>query len=531
MSAPLGTWPTIHALRNADRPALIDGTTGRTTTYLELEERTTRLASGLLLRGVEAGDRVAIFSINCPEMLEALIAVAKLGAIGVMINMRLTPAEVEFILKDSGSTHLFASTSLLSTAETAAKDTPINDIITITTAEQRSTGERAGFDDLLDSGSTDVDLAEVDPDSPAILMYTSGTTGTPKGAIITHTNLFWVSIYHNAFEKGLNRFDVSLASAPLFHIGALALYTIPGLYWGAATVVQESFDPIRWAELAEKYGVTKAFAVPTMWRAILNAGGLENHDVSTLDVAITGGAPCPLPVIEALQAKGVRFTEGFGMTETTAMASTLPSTDVTEQLGSIGRPALHVDFRIVDALDNDVPVGEIGELLIRGPSVSPGYWNRPEATRESFHDGWFHSGDLATVDEKGFYRIVDRKKDMLISGGENVYPVEVEQAIFEHPAIAEVAVVGMPDEKFGETVAASIVLRPVAAEDNAAPSHEELITDIQEFVGQRLAWFKVPRLIEFVEELPRTATGKVRKAILRTTFGKSHDQATAQPTN
>lgn len=516
MIPPLGTWPSIHALRNPDRPALIDGNTGRQTTFLELDVRTTQLAAGLHERGVQAGERVAIFAINSPEMLEVVLAVAKLGAISVMINVRLTAPEVKYILTDSGSTRLFASTALLPVAERAVEGTAVESITTLALAEEREAGDASGFDDLLSAAAAAkttslADIESVDPDSPAVLMYTSGTTGRPKGAIITHSNLFWVSIYHNAFEKGLNHYDINLASAPLFHIGALALYTIPGLYWGACSVVLESFDPVTWLDLVEEHGVTKAFAVPTMWDSI--ASTLGERRLDTLDVAITGGAPCPLPVIETLQSKGVRFTEGFGMTETTAMASTLPAEDVTAKLGSIGVPSLHVDFMIADPTGDPVPTGEVGELLVRGPSVSPGYWNNPDATAEAFRDGWFHSGDLAVVDADGYYRIVDRMKDMFISGGENVYPVEVEQVLFGHPAVAEAAVIGVPDEKWGETAVAFIVLRPEHAQ-----STEEVATDIRAHAEQRLARFKLPQQIEFVDGLPRTATGKIRKVELRSTY-------------
>lgn len=513
MSASIGTWPTLHAARSPESTALIDGATGRKITFADLDDRTSRLASGLGAKGIGRGDRVAILSINSPEMLELLFAVAKLGAITVMINTRLTPREVSFILRDSGAILLFASTTLLETAEKGAEGTDVAEIITLATSEQRLAGQRVGFDELLESGRSDLEPVDLAGDDPAVLMYTSGTTGAPKGAIITHANLFWVSVYHNAFERGLNRFDVSLAAAPLFHIGALALYTLPGLYWGASSVIQETFNPSQWAQLVAAHGVTKAFAVPTMWAAILASGGLDDCDISSLDVAITGGASCPLSVIEALQAKGVRFTEGFGMTETTAMASVLPSEYATSHAGSIGRPAIHVDFRIVGPDGSPAQVGEIGELLVRGPSVSPGYWNRPEATAEAFDDGWFRSGDLATVDEDGFYRIVDRKKDMVISGGENVYPAEIEQVLSDHPAVGEIAVVGTPDATWGEVVTAAIV--PTAG---AARDPEDLRADIDAFARQHLARFKVPRRIEFVDALPRTATGKVRKVELRTTF-------------
>lgn len=513
MSIPIGNWPTVHALRNPDRPALIDGDTGRTSTFRELEERVTRLSSALRARGIREGDRVAVFSINSPEMLEIFLAVAKLGAITVMVNFRFTAPEVRYILEDSGSVLLLASTPLEETARAASAGTDVQEIITLATAAQRIAAEQVGFDTLLDAGAADIELPEVDPDSTAVLMYTSGTTGAPKGAILTHGNLFWDAIYHNAVENGLNRFDVNLVTAPLFHVGALAVYTLPSLYWGACNVVLEIFDPSTWAAAVEQHRVTKAFAVPTMWSAILSSGELKKHDVSSLDVAISGGAPCPIPVIEGLRAKGVKFTEGFGMTETAAAASTLPSEYVTSHAGSVGRPSMHVDFRVVDPAGQDVPQGEVGELIIRGPSVSPGYWNRPDANAEAHRDGWFHSGDLARMDADGFYFLVDRKKDMVISGGENVYPIEIEQVLYGHPAIAEVSVIGTPDDKWGETVTAIIV-----PADGADPNESALTEDITTYSRERLAGFKVPRRLHFATELPRTATGKVRKVELRQSY-------------
>ena len=542
MSVPLGTWPAIHAHRIPDRPALVDGDTGRLVTYADLEERTTHLATALRERGVGPGDRVAVLSLNCPEMLELVFAVAKLGAITVMLNFRLTAGEIAFILKDSGATLLFATTSLEETARTAAEDSEVREILTLATAQERRDGVRAGFDALLDSaaGPDAPDLPEVDPESPVVLMYTSGTTGRPKGAILTHSNLFWVSLYHNSIERGLNQLDVNLAVAPLFHIGALAVYTLPGAYWGACTVVLESFDPETWAASVERHRVTKAFAVPVMWGAVLQSGATDRHDVSSLDVAISGGAPCPLPVIEGLLAKGVAFTEGFGLTETAAAASMLPSEFVRSHAGSVGRPMPHVEFRVVDAAGEQVPVGEVGELLVRGPSVSPGYWNRPDANAEAFRDGWFHTGDLARVDADGLYHLVDRKKDMVITGGENVYPIEVEQVLYGHPAVAEVAVIGAPDAQWGEAVTAVVVRAEASAGESAgsagttsgavddetgaaggagAAADEALAAELTAFARERLAGFKVPKRFVFTDALPRTATGKVRKVELRSAVG------------
>ncbi|NLA65040.1 MAG: long-chain fatty acid--CoA ligase [Leucobacter sp.] len=510
MSAPLGKWLTIHALRNADRTALVDGDTGEQFTYGELDERTTRLASAMKQRGVQPGDRVAIYSLNSPAMLELLFATAKLGAITVMVNFRLTAPEINFILKDSGADLMFASTSLRETAEAALDGTEVREILDLPTAAERIERTRTSFDELLEAGDPTAQFIDVDPETPAVLMYTSGTTGTPKGAMISHTNLFWVSLYHNSFERGLNRYDVNLVTAPLFHIGALAVYTLPSVYWGGANVVLENFNPATWAAAVEEYGVTKAFAVPTMWGALLQSGALDAHDVSSLDVAISGGAPCPIPIIDALQAKGISFTEGFGMTETAAMASTLPGEFVKTHAGSIGRPSTHVNFRAVDEHGRDVGVGEVGELIIQGPSIIKGYWNRPLANEESFKDGWFYSGDLVTFDEDGFYRIVDRKKDMVISGGENVYSVEVEQALIAHPAVGEVAIIGTPHPTWGEAVTAVIVKTEAATADEAS-----LTEEIASYARERLAGYKVPKRIVFLETLPRTVAGKVRKVELR----------------
>lgn len=391
MSFPIGKWITIQALRNDARPALIDVDTGVELSYEELEERTTRLASALGDRGVRAGDRIGIYSYNNPAMLEILFAAAKLGAITVMVNFRLTVSEINYILDDSGAGILFASTPLVETAQEAVEGTEVREIIALPMAAERLAGATNPLEDLIAQGDPNESFNDVDADSPAVLMYTSGTTGRPKGAIITHSHFFWVSIYHNSFETGLNKHDRNIVAAPLFHIGALAVNTIPAFYWGASNYVIESFDPETWAAAVAKYACTKAFAVPTMWGALLQTGALDRHDVSSLDVAVSGGAPCPIPLIEALQAKGMAFTEGFGMTETAAMAASLASEYVKSKAGSIGLPSTHIDFRIVDEHDADVAIGEVGELLIRGPSVITGYWNRPDANADSFKDGWFYS--------------------------------------------------------------------------------------------------------------------------------------------
>lgn len=510
MSVPLGNWLSIHARRIGDRAAVIDVDAETTLTYRDIDDRTTRLASALRRKGVAAGDRVALCSFNSPAMFELTFAIAKLGAITVMINHRLTATEMNYILSDSGAKVVCASTPLVDVVTTAAKGTAAAEIVPLTTAAERLEHLDDAIEALIASGDADEALPDVNPDSPALLMYTSGTTGKPKGAILTHTNLFWVSLYHNNVGAGINHNNRNLVVAPLFHIGGLAVYTLATTYWGGANYILESFSPGKWAAAVETYSCTTAFAVPTMWAAILRSGELDTHDTSSLLVAISGGAPCPIPIIEGLQAKGLSFTEGFGMTETAAAASILSSEFITTKAGSVGKPSTNVDFRVVDDSGNDVAPDTVGELIVRGPSVFKGYWNRPEADAEAFRNGWFHTGDLAKSDADGFYFLVDRKKDMIISGGENVYPIEVEQALHSHDGISDISVIGTPDDYWGEAVTAIIV------PSNAGHSnYETLIASLERHARDRLAGFKIPRYYFVVDALPLTATGKVRKVDLR----------------
>ncbi|WP_222432260.1 AMP-binding protein [Leekyejoonella antrihumi] len=271
------------------------------------------------------------------------------------------------------------------------------------------------------------------------------------------------------------------------------MHTVPFAYLGACSVIMESFTPERWLDVVETYRVTKAFLVPAMWAAVAQSPSLAARDLDSLTFAISGGAPCPIVVIKALQAHGMAFAEGFGMTETAPGAACLQPEDVLEHSGSIGRPVPHMDFRLVDQSGHEVPVGEVGELTVRGPNVFVGYWDDPVATEEAFDDGWFHTGDLGVVDEDGFYRLVDRLKDMIITGGENVYPIEVEQVIYEHPDVVEVAVVGVPDDQCGE-----LVIGIVVTTQNSDLTGDTLVR----WTRERIAHYKAPRRIEFVTELP-----------------------------
>jgi fatty-acyl-CoA synthase len=347
-----------------------------------------------------------------------------------------------------------------------------------------------------------------------VIIYTSGTTGVPKGAVLTHDNMLWNAINVAIAGPGLGGTDTTIAAAPLFHIGALGLSALPLVYAGGTVVVVPSFDPAAFVDLMAREGVTTQFLVPAMWAALTRLPALP--ELPALRFVISGGAPCPVTVIEHFTALGWAFTEGFGMTELSPAALFLDVADVLTHAGSVGRPFMHVDARLVDETGADVGVGEVGELVLRGPTVFAGYWNRPEATAEVLRDGWFHSGDLGVSDAEGFVTLVDRKKDMIITGGENVYPVEVEQVLHRHPAIADVAVVGVGDEQWGETVLAVVV-----AQGSLDP--EEVIA----FARERVAHFKAPRRVEVVDELPRNATGKLLKRVLRERFA-GHAAAVAR---
>src|SRR5665647_164949 len=323
MDSGFGNWPTIHALRNASRVAFVDASTGSTTTFRELESRTNALADALTQKGVRKGDRVSLVTLNSPQMMEVFFAVAKLGAVTVPINFRLAAPEIRYILKDSGASLVFYSPAFRETVKQASAETCVRELVEVPDAAQRASGGPSAFEDLVTSGDTARVVRTVTHDDLCVLMYTSGTTGFPKGVMLTHGNFMWNAIHNTVLGEGVGRGDVSLAAAPLFHIGALGIHTLPLTYLGGTTVILEAFTPDAWVDAVEKHRVTQAFAVPAMWAAIANAPGIGERDLTSLRFTISGGAPCPIVVIEAMQRLGVAFTEGFGMTETSPIAAYL----------------------------------------------------------------------------------------------------------------------------------------------------------------------------------------------------------------
>ena len=457
--------------------------------------------------GVAAGDRLAIYSQNTTNTFEVQFACWKLGAGIVPLNWRLALPELEFIARDVTPKLLFHEAALADAAEKLADGTGIGGRIAW---DGRAPGA-AEYEALLASVSTIARPAVTNVhDTLACVLYTSGTTGRPKGAMLTHGNMIWNTINATApfrFCAGM----VNLSVLPLFHIGGLNAFANPAFQYGGTNLIMRAFDPARTLQvLADPdAGVTHFLAVPANYLFMSQDPEFERAAFPTLVTAGIGGSPTPIALLETWAAKGVILQQGYGMTESAATISAQFREDATRTIGSVGTPLLHLDCRVVDPAGADVRAGDVGELWARGPNITPGYWNRPEANAESFTDDWFHTGDAVRQDGDGTLYILDRWKDMYISGGENVYPAEVENVIYQLPGIAEAAVIGVPDDRWGEVGKAVIVLTPAAMLGR---------DDITAHCVANLAKYKVPKSIEFIDVLPRNASGKVLKRDLRDRF-------------
>jgi fatty-acyl-CoA synthase len=497
----MAVWLRRVAQRYPARPALTCDDT--TWTYAELQVRIEALAAVLAGRGVKAGDRVGYLGFNDPLFLVALFASARLNVIFVPLNFRLAGPEIAFIAEDAGVCLMLAD----------AYHRPVIDGIRsgLRCAHYLSVdGAAPGWDALapLDVAPASVPPeVAVEPDEVALIMYTSGTTGHPKGAMLTHGN-FWTNNLNGILSNGLSCEDITLNFSPLFHVGGLCSVSLPAMGAGGHLVLHRAWDAEAVMSDIAKYRVSVTFAVPSMLLFMSQHPGFDSANLSTLRTIAVGGAPMPVPLLQRYAARGIPVNQGFGMTETCATVSLLVPERGIDKQGSCGTPALLTEVRLTDYDGQPITQPHVrGELCIRGGNVMKGYWNRPDATAASFDgEGWFRSGDVAYVDEDGFYFICDRLKDMVISGGENVYPAEVESVLYRHPAIAEVAVIGAPDERWGERVVAVAALKP-----GASLSLEEL----QAYAREGLAGYKVPRELRLVEALPRNPTGKVLKGKLR----------------
>lgn len=491
----IGEWLDRREQLSPDRVGLVDVATGARLTYRTLNTRARALATMLAeQQRIRPGDRVAVLAANCPEYLDALFACALLGATLVPLNWRLTVHELMIILADCEPALLIHDETYRPLALAA-------------------TGVR-GLPPLLDMRAfpgADAALASrvrpfvtLDGEEIALILYTSGTTGVPKGAMLSHRMLTWNAI-NTQISWGLRENDIAPIFAPFFHAGGLNVLTTPLYHLGGTVILLRDTSPAAVLRAIAAERCTLVFAVPTVFQTMMDSPDFATADLSAVRFCITGGSSCPLPIIEGYAARGLQFRQGYGLTEVGVNCFSLAPEDALRKAGSVGRPVFHSAARIVDDQDRTVPNGTVGELVLSGPHVCSGYWRRPEATAEANLDGWWHTGDLALRDQDGYYYIVGRKKDMFISGGENVYPAEIEGVLATHQAIAEAAVIGRPDPKWGEVGLAVVVLRPHATLTE---------TDTLTFCGTRLARYKIPKSVVFTESLPRNAMGKVIKSEL-----------------
>ena len=499
-----------HALMQPEATAL--RYLGRTTTWAELDRRVSALAGDLSRRGVGSGDRVLILMLNRTEFIESFLAANRLGAIAVPVNFRMTPREIAFLVTDCDS-KVMITESVLATVATGVRELEPT-LETIIAAGAASDEDVLGYDDLLAEQGEPAPPADIPDDSPALIMYTSGTTGRPKGAVLTHANLAGQALTF-LFTNGsdINN-DVGFVGVPLFHIAGIGNMII-GLLLGLPTVVYPlgDFDPGALLDVLEAEKVTGIFLVPAQWQAVC-AEQKNNPRQLRLRVLSWGAAPASDTLLRSMSEvfPGTQILAAFGQTEMSPVTCMLLGDDAIRKLGSVGKVIPTVSARVVDDDMNDVPVGQVGEIVYRAPTLMQGYWNNQEATAEAFAGGWFHSGDLVRRDEEGYIWVVDRKKDMIISGGENIYCAEVENVLAGHPGIVEVAVIGRTSEKWGEVPVAVVVLRAVSD-----PSLH--LADLDGFLTERLARYKHPKHLEVVDALPRNPAGKVLKTELRNRFG------------
>jgi fatty-acyl-CoA synthase len=525
MSILASDWIAFHADRTPEKLAMIDQATGRRFSYAQMHERAGRLAGYLRAAwGVQRGDRVAILAKNSTDYFEFQYACGKLGALMLPLNWRLAEPELRFILQDSGAVGLVYDADFADRVP-ALMHAPLIHRLRLGLPPQPPLQERGGEESEYETAIAEGAPLEMHPqtthDDPLIIMYTAGTTGRPKGVLITHGMMLWNAV-NITTPTGLSHDSLFYCVLPTFHIGGLNLYANPLLHLGGTTLVARQYDPgLTLKTLSDPaLPVTHLFGVPSIYLFLSQHPDFEQTDLTSVQSWGCGGAPMPVAVLEAYARRGIVIQLGFGMTETSPTVFLIDKRRALAKPTSVGKPLQHTRVRVVDEDFREVAPGQIGEVVISGPNVTPGYWQRPDANAESFTvdaegNRWLHSGDAGRVDAEGCIYIVDRYKDMYISGGENVYPAEVEQVLYQIEGVAEAAVIGVPDARWGEGGLAIVVARPGVVLDP-----EAILTKCR----ANLARFKVPRDVVFMDVLPRNAAGKVLKRDLRERF-ITHPQA------
>lgn len=499
-------WVAHHARTTPERIATIDLASGRRHSYAVMHERVGRLAGFLREAGVKRGERVGLIALNSSDMLDAIFATWRLGAVHLALNFRLTPAELGFIVGDAAPRLVFYDQAFEELAHALQPQNPDIQWVPLDGVGGDTEFERAAATGPMIEG-----LPQLDTEDLAMLMYSSGTTGRPKGVTITH-GMVLAAVMNEAINFEADRNTVSYAVMPLFHIGAMMGFSIPAMFFGACAVVERAFEPgamIR-ALTDPEIGVTHFLALTAIFNAMQAHPDCADADFSRIRVAAAGAEPMPEPVLRWWHRHGVPIVEVYGMTETTGLACSLLREDVPDRIGAAGKAALFTQMKIMKSDTEEAAPGEQGEIWMRGANVTRAYWRRPEADAEAFVDGWLRSGDVGRRDAEGYITIEDRIKDMYISGGENVYPAEIESVLYLLPEVAEVAVIGLPDEKWGEIGCAVVVLKPGKELD---------LETLRRHCDAHLAKYKHPRRLEIRGELPRNSTGKILKYVLRDELG------------
>ncbi|MFT3894467.1 MAG: long-chain fatty acid--CoA ligase [Anaerolineales bacterium] len=501
---------TKRANLTPDREALYDITTGVRYTYAKLDQRANRVANLLQQQyGIRKGDRVSILAHNSVAYVDLLFGVGKIGAILAPLNWRLTSRELTYIVNDCQPKVLIVGPEFVSVYNEMKDAISVDHIISLEGAN--ISGAESYEGSLNQMSALEPNRPLVEEEDAYCILYTSGTTGRPKGAILPHRQIFWNAI-NTVISWGLSEKDVSPILTPMFHSGGLFVFLVPLFYAGGRIIITRSFDPEASLKLIADEKCTVILGVPTLFQIWISSPKFAETNFKHIHFFISGAAPCPPALIDAWhQAKSINVRQGYGLTEVGVNCFSMTDEEALSKKGSVGKPIFHSEMRLVDTDGKDVKVGETGELLIKGPHVCIGYWNNPEATAQSLKDGWFHTGDMARQDEDGYFYIAGRFKDMIISGGENVYAAEVEAVFREHAAVADAALIGRPDEKWGE-----VGLMIVACKPKQNVTAKELL----EFCSGRLAKYKIPKRVEFVDALPYSPYGKVIKAELRERFVK-----------